>query len=566
MNKKVLISALLLPLLTIAACGSSDPGSGGGGGGDSEDATEIVIYAGGSAEYSWDKGDKEEEVLKAVEDAYFEDTGIKLKFKPQFFKQNMKNTITTNVTKGEIDVVISHTGGGDGIDDWIMQNGLYRDLYYDYEDYEHLNAHMNWEDEDKTLQLNAKARLLTSDDEIIGIPSVINPYKYGMLVRKDWMNACGYTDVEDPSHPDWEVVDNYVTFEAMCLAMKERYNLPYTISGAIYEIEKTGILGAFDVPAGYYTKSIQQVNGQNIMDIGGLVDPNYSHVLDVESRWINTGILPKSPDDIHIDECEADFIAEKTGVFLENPTIEHLIEVSRLCKEQNPEAEFTVLQAMTKDSESTSKGFMRNSVGTFAAIITKNSPDYRKILQFINWAYSSQENYDLCRYGVKDVHYFLDENGDYYYPEGYSIENKPYSGILTLVENQLISNRKYAHYSADEKLWIANANKRENYLINDSVDYLLYLKNKEELNKHFGNRKEMSTFTSNVWSGLYQFDYEHDHTGHGSSANCKIYNHQDRLDVTNTYLNGKENSAGALNYAKEVFILYNDLKNAAKYI
>ena len=363
MKKKILIPLVLCSLLV--SCGPAAVGSESSGGGTSESeskddtpATEIVIYAGGSAEYSWRKGALEEEVYRAVEDAYYQDTGKKLRFNPQFFTQNMKNTITNNVTTGEIDIVISHTGGGDGIDDWIMQNGLYRDLYYDYEDYEYLNANMVWTNEDESLTLNAKARLLTANDEIIGIPSVINPYKYGILVRKDWMNACGYTDVADPNHPEWKIVDNYVTFEEMCLAMKERYNLPYSISGAIYEIEKTGILGAFDVPAGYYTKSVDTYNGQNILDVGGLIDPKYSDVLEVESRWIKNGILPKSPDDKHIDDCEADFVAQKTGVFLENPTVEHLIEVARLCKKQNPSAEFTVLQAMTKDDTSTSKGFL----------------------------------------------------------------------------------------------------------------------------------------------------------------------------------------------------------------
>lgn len=558
MKNKLIIPLLLVLLLT--SCGPTTPTSESldSESVDTTPATEIVIYAGGSAEYSWRKGALEEEVYRAVEAKYYEETGKKVRFNPQFFTQNMKNTITNNVTTGEIDIVISHTGGGDGIDDWIMQNGLYRDLYYDFEDYEYLNANMVWSNEDESLILNAKARLLTSNDEIIGIPSVINPYKYGILVRKDWMNACGYTDVYDASHPEWKVVDNYVTFEEMCLAMKETYNLPYTISGAIYEIEKTGILGAFDVPAGYYTKSIGTYNGQNILDIGGLIDSNYSNVLNTESRWIANGILPKSPDDKHIDDCEADFVAEKTGVFLENPTVEHLIEVARLCKRQNPDAEFTVLQAMTKDSSSTSKGFMRNSVATFGAVITKNTKDYKDILSFINWAYSSQENYDLCRYGVLGTHYFLDENGNYYYPEGYSVENKPYSGILTLVENQLISNRQYARYTEEEKSWIANANKKENYLINDSVDYLLYLNNKEELNKHFSNRKAMYTFTSNIWAGLYNFVNDHSHDGHGDFTSCKTYSHQDRMNIVNKYL------LDTSKYSMEVYQLYQYLKEAAK--
>lgn len=554
MNKKVLTSAVLLTLLA-TACGPAGPGSTPGGRGD---ATTITIYAGGSSEFAWRKGGLEAEVYKAVEDAYYESTGKNLKFNVQFFPQNMKQNITTGINDGSIDVVISHMGGGDGIDDWIMGNGLYRDLTYDFEDYEYLSQCMTWEGDG--LSLNARARVLTSDGKTIAIPSVINPYKFGILVRKDWMNACGYTDVADPAHPEWKVVDNYVTFEEMCLAMKEAYNLPYSISGAIYEIEKTGILGAYGVPAGYYTSSVAKYGETDITDVGGLINPDYSQVLNVESRWIQNGILPKSPDDKKIDDCEGDFIAEKTGVFLENPTVTHLIEVARMCKNANPEAEFTVLQAMTKDETSTEKGFMRNSVATFGAVITKNTKDYKDILSFVNWCYSSEANYNLCRYGVEGTHYFLNSDGTYTYPEGYSYENKPYSGILTLVENQSISDLQYAGFTQEETTWLTNANKKENYLINDTVDYMLILQDEAQKNIHYGKRKDMYNFTQNIWSGSYKFELNHSHEGHGDYTSCKIYNHQDRLTVIENYLS----QAGS--YSADVYELYIQLKNLAQYL
>ena len=511
MTKNKIVLLLALPCF-LASCGpSSSEGSTSSGGGSQtsskDDATTITIYAGGSSEFAWRKGRREAEVYKAIEDRYYEDQGIRLKFNVEFLGQNMKQSITTGITDGSIDVIISHMGGGDGIDDWISQNGLYRNLTNDFEDYEYIGKNMKWND-GNGLSLNAAARVLTSSYETIAIPSVIKPYKFGILVRKDWMEACGFSDVEKEGY---ELVDNYEAFERMCLAMKERYNLPYTISGAIYEIEKTGILGAYGVPAGYYTSSQSEYKGRNIVDVGGLINKDYGKVLETESRWISNGILPSSPDDKKVDDCETDFIAEKTGVFLENPTVTHLIEVARLCKKENPEAEFTVLGALTKDEESTQKGFMRNSLATFGAVIAKNSPDYRKILSFVNWAYSSKENYELCRYGVKGIHYDLDEEGRYYYPEGFSYEDKPYSGILTLVENQLISDRAYAGFSEEELSWIEKAGQAENYLINDKVDYNLILPDKTLLNRHFANRKEMYNYTQSIWAGTRPFataDYE----------------------------------------------------------
>lgn len=495
------------------------------------DATTITIYAGGSSEFAWRKGGMEAEVYKAIEDRYYEDQGVRLKFNVEFLGQNMKNSITTGITDGSIDVIISHMGGGDGIDDWISQNGLYRNLTNDFEDYEYIGKNMKWSDGDG-LSLNAVARVLTSSFETIAIPSVVKPYKFGILVRKDWMEACGFSDEEKAG---LELVDNYETFERMCLAMKERYNLPYTISGAIYEIEKTGILGAYGVPAGYYTSSESEYQGTPIVDVGGLINKGYGDVLSVESRWISNGILPASPDDKKVDDCETDFIAEKTGVFLENPTITHLIEVARLCKKENPEAKFAVLGAMTKDKESTQKGFMRNSLGTFGAVIAKNSPDHKKILSFLNWAYSSKENYDLCRYGLKGVHYFVDSNGRYSFPEGYDYENKPYSGILTLVENQVISDMEYAGFSEQELAWIAKARQAENYLVNDKVDYMLILPDKTLLNRHFSARKEMFNYTQSIWAGTKNYSKaEHEaivdnylSSTHDYSA--AVYNHYTTL-------------------------------------
>ena len=82
---------------------------------------------------------------------------------------------------------------------------------------------------------------------------------------------------------------------------------------------------------------------------------------------------------------------------------------------------------------------------------------------------------------------------------GYSYHKKPYSGILTLVENQVISNLQYREFTAEEKSWIANVRKSENYIVNDTVDYLLYVTDDALMKTHFANRKAMSTFTQNVW-------------------------------------------------------------------
>ena len=108
--------------------------------------------------------------------------------------------------------------------------------------------------------------------------------------------------------------------------------------------------------------------------------------------------------------------------------------------------------------------------------------------------------------------------------------------------------------------WLTNANKKENYLINDTVDYMLILQDEAQKNIHYGKRKDMYNFTQNIWSGSYKFELNHSHEGHGDYTSCKIYNHQDRLTVIENYLS----QAGS--YSADVYELYIQLKNLAQYL
>ncbi|MBQ8685331.1 MAG: hypothetical protein IJ514_04075 [Clostridia bacterium] len=496
-----------LTVFGLAACGDQQEGTDG--------ATEITIWTGGSSEYQMKKGSKEEEVYKYVEDLYYEQMGEKIKFNVQLMGQTMKSSMTTQVQEGTIDIVMSHVGGGDGLDDWFLgQNTvMYRDLRTDFTRYKNLGKWMTWTDpnpdvaEADKLTIDALDRVTDKEGKIIGIPSVITPYKFGILVRKDWMEACGYTDDEAKATADsLTLVNDYEEFEEMALAMKSAKNLNHVISGAIYEVEKTGLLGAYGLDAGYYTYTKAKDGNSDVMGYGALLNPEYAKVLEVESRWIHEGLLKKSPDATKVNDYEAEFIAGSTGVFLQNGTIEHLIEVARACKVQNPEAEFTVLCGLTKDDESTAKGNMRNSVSTFMASITKNTPDATAILTFLNWVYSSEDIYNICRYGIEGVHWIDNGDGTYSYPEGYSYHNKPYSGVLTIVENQAISNLQYKEFTDTEKSWISKVRKAENYIVNDTVDYLLFVKDKTKRDLHFANVQAMSDFSQAVWnaSGLYE--------------------------------------------------------------
>ena len=506
MKKFLSVCALGLSVAVFAACNQSgDPSSQSG-------ATDIAVFAGGSSEFSWTAGTREAEVIDYIEQVYYEDTGTLLNFRVNTeLGKSMKQNIFTDVQNGNVDVVISHTSGGDGVDDWAMDNDLYYDLY-DYIDeylYEYAEDGLfTWEG--GGLSLDGIQRLTTESENVIGLPSVISPYKFGILVRKDWMEACGYTD--DPEDTSKTYVGDFQTFTAMAKAMKERYDLSHVITGAMFDVEKAGVLGAYGINAGYYTNTVYQENGKTYVG-PGYIHPDYADVLQLEYEWSRDGILSPDCDNILLERGENNFIAGNTGIFLQDPTVTHLIEVARRTKQANPEAEFTVLGALTATPDTTEKGFMRNSTATFAAVIPRNSKNAREVIRFVRWMYSDVDNYLLCKYGREGVDWvydrenntynWLDENGEVS-DEGYI--NPPYSGILTFVENQNMANLTYAGYTEEELSWIATAQDPENYISNDTIDYLLYLGNRD-LNTIKGNQAVAIAQTIRpIWNGNTSYE------------------------------------------------------------
>lgn len=479
-------------------------GCGGGTSGKREEgaATSIVIYAGGSSEFTWVKGSEESEVIETIERAYYEDTGTLLDFKITFTGKDLSAQMNNAIVAGDpkLDVAISHTRGGAGIDDIMLVN----DWFYDISDeLEYLGDNIL-----DNVKGDPMDSLTTVDNKVIGIPSVISPYKFGILVRKDWMEACGYTDSVEKSKTEfasginYKLVDNLETFGEMCLAMKQKYNLGHVITGAPWDLEKVLTLGAYG-ESGYFTYTVREdVNGAEQV-LPGFATPEYSKVLKTEYEWAKAGITSDESEVILLEQGETNFIAGKTGVFVLDPTIQHLIKVARRGKELNSNAEYTVLGALTENANTTKKGFMKNTPATFAAAILKTSQNAEEVIKFVNWVYSSEENYNLCRYGVEGEHWINNGDGTFSYPEGKEgyVINPPYSGILTLVENQNVSNLRYTGYSEEELKWIEVASDQSNYIQNDLINYLWPVAPSNIMNSYAQQKNTLYGRVNEAWSG-----------------------------------------------------------------
>ena len=507
MKKKFvwLFSAAFAATVLLSSCSVGDrPQSSGGNsasGIQRPEGKRIVVYAGGSSEFSWVAGSKEKEIIGYIEDAYYNDTGISLDFDIAYLGEDMQTKLASELAAGsQVDVVISHTRGGNGVDDKLGGEGAHYNLLDPIYDYAPnlLNAV-------KGTPLDS---LTTVNNDVVAIPSVIDPYKFGILVRKDYMEKCGYTDdaakaeTEFKDGKNYELVNNLDTFADMCRAMNTLTGSAYAVTGAAWDLEKAVTLGAY-CDAGYFTSALVEENGQELVMSGGSTSA-YKDVLALEYNWANTGVISKDANSIMLEEGESNFISGKTGVFVLDPTIQHLIKVARMTKEQNPNAEFTVLGPLKAHrTGSERKGFMRNAEATFGAAITKNSKNVIDIMGFLNWVYESADHYNLCRYGVEGTHWINNGDGTYSYPEGKeNYATQPvYSGILTFVENQRMSDLVYGGYTEEELHWINDiAGNPDNYIQNDVIDYMF--SSTDEYNIIRGNATDkLYTMAVEAWTG-----------------------------------------------------------------
>ncbi len=538
--KKKLMCVLLAVAFIFTLAGCTVNGKKPNPGGDPNDpnrpdAKKIVIFCGGSSEYSVVKGAEEDKVITAIEEAYYKDSGILLDFDVAYLGSNMQSKLaTTLAARDQVDIAISHTRYDSGIDDYALG----QNIYYDLGDLIDMYGSNIYDKTDLSI-------MTTFGQEVIGIPSNVNPYKYGILVRKDYMKKTGYTDdaAEAAADSSLTLLTTVEQFTDMCVKMKSKSvtglktDSAYTISGAIWDLEKV-FTGAFG-DAGYFTYQEVKDGAGNVTSlVPGFGTAAYQDLLQLEYDWVKKHeVLSANTNSITLEASEGDFIAGKTGVFVTDPTVTHLIKVARQAKIQNPNAEFTVIGPLARAATPEKKGFVRASSGYKAAIVMRESKMATDIVKFLNWMYSDPANYNLCKYGVEGEHWVNNGDGTYSFPAGKDeyLVKAPYSGIISLVDNEAMSNMLYSGYSEEERAWIQMAQKEENYVKNDVIDYILprnagmSLLHTQSLNNYFNSIAVPAWSGSSDPSGLVIDD-------NGQSVSKAIYFMRQYLDMDRDYI------------------------------
>lgn len=299
---------------------------------------------------------------------------------------------------------------------------------------------------------------------------------FGILMRKDLMAAVQDETGLDPE--DFDITNpNYKSmtvseFEAVMKAIKEDTDndVSIPVAGAPWDLQRT-VATAFGVDT---------MTGYGLDENGKYVPaqftPNWGKYVDLMYNWSKNGIWESESNSITDDQRQTNFIAGTAAAYLAYPTAEELISLSKKFYAANTGSEELMVIAPFASEDENGKalldengkqvvnGNLKISRSFYGMIVPYRSENYEVLIKFLDWTYSSEENYELCQYGVKGVDWVegddFESNGRTYktwaYPADKADEylvKPPYAGKFLLLPNINISNRICEHYNTTEKLW-----------------------------------------------------------------------------------------------------------------
>ena len=251
--------------------------------------------------------------------------------------------------------------------------------------------------------------------------------------------------------------------------------------GNYYDIEFTILAGACGT-AGYQYSSVNYNADGSVKEVvPGWLSEGYQDMLNWEYKWQKDGVWEAEHNVRPDTDRLSDYTNGKGAVYCVDPTVTNLIDITRQVKMVNPSAEFTMLDpldAVDADGNAIegSGAFAEVSRTQDCLVINKQSENGELMLAYLDWMYSSVENYELCMYGIEGEHWEKDGDGVYKYPAGKESRfesNPPYSGAFALLHNDEFVYRRYAGYTAQELSWIEQAEKA-NTMKNPTDGMLMY--------------------------------------------------------------------------------------------
>ena len=482
--KKVLATALAACTLgSFAACGAGGGGNAGENNQPVKEGDTYVLTVYRSRDAGMTDGDRDDEVREAIEKKFEEDTGIKISLEVQLYTNTqIKDIVSVNFgnPNKNIDAIFHYLSedAGSAINGYAKDSDSTINLDPVLEQYgQNIIAKIA---ENDTGALARRSGYFKDGDEYYrtALTSFCKEGGFGILMRKDLMRDVMSKTGLDPE--DYDITnDGYKSmtvseFEKVMTAIKADANndVSIPVTGAPWDLQRV-------VATAY---GVNSMSGYSLDENNKLVpaqfSPNWDKYVDLMYKWAKDGVWEKESNNTSDDQRQANFIAGRAAAYLAYPTAEQLIELSRKAYAADSSMELMVIAPFAsedaqgkslynEDGTQVVNGNLKTNRSFYAGIVPYNSGNYEILIQYINWIYASEENYELCLYGVKgedwiDGEDFVYEGQTYKtwrYPDDKADEylsKPPYTGKYMLLQNINVSNRISGHYNTTEKKWFTS--------------------------------------------------------------------------------------------------------------
>lgn len=422
-------------------------------------------------------GDRDDAVKSAIEEKFYNDTGIKIDLKIQLQSNTqIKNIVAVNFGTKDIDGIFHYLSedAGSSITGYAKDANATIDL--DPVLGEHGTNILAKINENDNGHLADRAGYFKADGKYArkALTSYAKEGGFGILVRKDYMRSVMSQTNLDPE--DYDINNDgfksmtVSQFEKVMTAIKNTISdIVVPVQGAPWDLQRV-VATAYDIYA---------MSGYALDENGKLVpaqfSPGWDKYVDLMYEWSSSGIWEKNSNNTTDDARQTNFVGGKAAAYMAYPTAEQLITLARKVRRADPSAELMVIAPFAKEDASGNpitdaegnqiiNGNLKSPRAFYGGIVPFNSKNYQTLIKYIDWMYSSQENYELCMYGVKGVDWVDGDdfvyNGKTYktwrYPDEKADEylvKPPYTGKYCLLQNINVSNRISGHYSTNEKKW-----------------------------------------------------------------------------------------------------------------
>lgn len=426
----------------------------------SEDA--VVVYA----EYNGALGTYDKEVKAAIEEKFFRDTGESISLQIEAVgtgEAGNKMGQAMASPSVQLDGFAFHYGGDSPLNGYILD-----DAAMDLTDSQSLapeffKYHNTAEYDPDGLSYYAGVY----KDKLYSLSSQEYTSGWGVLVRRDHMANTDYSpDEYDLANPDCKTLSVSEFYDLLCQLQANNETVLRPLVGMSWEVDE--VLGQCFNTVGY---------GKKVKDADGRIIPSYAEdgyleLMEFERRLQLEKLWIENPSATSVD-LKQYFASGKGSVFVEWPEVTSQASIAANLKSEIG-VDCIMLAPLKADGEETSKGNLRREYAFMGMMVPYKSENYELLLKYLNWLYSSVENYELAYYGIKGKHWIEGEDvvidgrtyNTWAYPAGKEAEYtaaKPYSGIYCLLESVNMSRRLYAGYTQQQKLWIDKIRNSESY-------------------------------------------------------------------------------------------------------